>query len=315
MRSDESPLCDRSMIEAADGHRILVNCWRPEGDARALIHIFHGLGEHAARYDRFARHCVARGFGVVAHNHRGHGANYATDGLGHYADKDGWDKVISDALQVQTEVMGRFPEVPLILFGHSMGSYIAQSFAMRHPENIDALALSASTWPNRAQLRVGRMLATIAAWIKGGQAKSDFLNRMGIGDFNKPFLPSRTEFDWLSRDPDEVDKYVADPLCGEPSSNQLWRDLLGGLLEISTIRALSKIPNMPILVMGGAEDPVGGTRGLNALSRAYQRAGHSEVTLSVYADGRHEMLNETNRDDVTADILDWCDAALVRQRP
>ncbi len=315
MRSDEGPLCDRSMIEAADGHRILVDCWQPVGDVSALIHIFHGLGEHAARYDRFARHCVARGFVAVAHNHRGHGEYCAPGGLGHYADKDGWNKVISDALQVQTEVMGRFPEVPLILFGHSMGSYIAQSFALRHPENIDALALSASTWPNRAQLRVGRMLATIAAWIKGGQAKSDFLNKMGMGDFNKPFAPSRTEFDWLSRDPEEVDKYVADPLCGEPSSNQLWRDLLGGMLEFSTVRALLKISNMPILVMGGAMDPVGGTRGLNALSRAYQATGHSDMTLNIYPDGRHEMLNEINRDEVTANILDWCDAALVRQNP
>ena len=310
LKKVEKPLCDRSVTEAADGHRILVDCWQPEGEACALIHIFHGLGEHAARYDRFAGHCVARGFSVIAHNHRRHGENCAPDGLGHYADKAGWNKVIGDALQVQQEALQRFPEVPLILFGHSMGSYIAQSFIMRHPEHIDALALSASTWPNRTQLRMGRLLATFAAWIQGGQTKGEFLNKMGFGEFNKPFLPNRTDFDWLSRDPAEVDKYIADPLCGEPSSNQLWRDLLGGMLEISTGRALSKIPDLPILIMGGALDPVGGTRGLNALSKAYQASGQSNVTLNIYTDGRHEMLNETNRDEVTADILEWCDTAL-----
>jgi len=314
MMVGEQTVCERSVIEAADGHRILVDCWQPEGEVRALLHIFHGLGEHAARYDRFARRCVAQGFAVAAHNHRGHGENCAPDGLGHYADKGGWDKVISDALKVQTEMIDRFPGVPLILFGHSMGSYIAQSFIMRHPANIDALALSASTWPNRIELRMGRLLASILALFLGRATKSELLNKMGFGDFNKPFAPNRTDFDWLSRDPAEVDKYIADPLCGAPSSNQLWRDLLAGMLEISTGNALAKIADLPILIMGGELDPVGGTSGLGKLSKAYQATGHTAVTLRIYADGRHEMLNETNRDDVTDDLIDWCNT-VVRNMP
>jgi alpha-beta hydrolase superfamily lysophospholipase len=310
MTIERETLCERSVIEATDGHRILVDCWRPEGEVRALLHVFHGLSEHAARYDRFARECVAQGYAVAAHNHRGHGENCAPDGLGHYADRHGWDDVISDALQVQTEMIGRFPGVPLILFGHSMGSYIAQSFVMRHPANIDALALSASTWPNRIELRMGRLLASIFALFQGRSVKSEFLDKMGFGKFNKPFAPNRTDFDWLSRDPAEVDKYIADPLCGAPSSNQLWRDLLAGMLGISTGKALGKIADLPILIMGGELDPVGGTKGLSNLSKAYRATGHTDVTLKMYADGRHEMLNETNRDEVTVDIVDWCDAVV-----
>jgi len=310
MAADCQPLCERRVIEADDGHRILVDCWHPEGEVRALIHIFHGLGEHAARYDRFAHQCTARGYAVIAHNHRGHGENCAPNGLGHYADDNGWNRVINDTLQVQQDLLRRYPDLPLILFGHSMGSYVAQSLMMRHPENVSALVLSGSTWPNRMQLRVGKLLATITVWISGPREKSTTLNKMGFGNFNQRFAPNRTEFDWLSRDDAEVDKYVADALCGVPSSNQLWKDLLGGLLEISTARAIAQIPDIPVLILGGTLDPVGGSDRLKALAEAYRMNGHSRITLNVYADGRHEMLNETNRDEVTTDILDWCESAL-----
>lgn len=218
--------------------------------------------------------------------------------------------MINDALQVQQDLVKRYPDLPLILFGHSMGSYIAQSFMMRHAENVSALVLSGSTWPNRLQLRIGRLLATVAVWINGPQETSAVLNRMSFGDFNKRFAPNRTEFDWLSRDAAEVDKYIADPLCGAPSSNQLWKDLLGGMLEISTAKAVARIPDIPVLILGGALDPVGGADRLSALADAYRTNGHSRVTLTIYPDGRHEMLHETNRDSVTTDILEWCESVL-----
>ncbi len=303
-------LCERQVLEADDGHRILVDNWRPSADIRGVIQILHGLSEHAARYDRFARQCLQQGYAVAAHNHRGHGETCAPDGLGHYADQHGWDKVIADTLQVQQDLLRRYSDVPCILFGHSMGSYIAQSFVIHHPADVDGLILSGSTWPNRGQLRTGRLLATLAAWIKGPEAKSAFLNRMSFGDFNQRFAPNRTEFDWLSSDPLEVDKYVADPLCGEPSSNQLWRDLLGGMLDISTSTALKKIPDFPVLITGGEVDPLGGTARLAALISAYRKSGHTRVTLKVYPASRHEILNETNRDTVIADVLDWCNANL-----
>lgn len=296
------------MLEAADGHRVLTDCWSPSGTetVRAVVQVLHGLGEHAARYERFAVECVANGYAVVAHNHRGHGETCDGDSLGHFADESGWDKVIADAKLVQDDVLTRFPGVPLVLMGHSMGSYIAQSFVMRHAENVDALILSASTWSPRLKAWLGHMVAGLLAWRQGARAKSAFLDRMSFGDFNRRFAPNRTDFDWLSRDEAEVDSYIADPLCGAPSSNRLWQDVTGGLLEITSRKALRKIPgSLPVLITGGELDPVGGAGRLGRLADQYRVSGHGDVTLKVYPGGRHEMLNETNRDEVSADLLAW----------
>ena len=298
----------RTTLPADDGHQILVDSWHPESGTspKALLHLFHGLGEHTARYERFSQFCAAAGIIVVAHNHRGHGENCGADSLGHYADKDGWNKLIADALLVQNDARGNYPDLPLVLMGHSMGSYIAQSFVMRHPQNVSHLILSASTYAPRLRLRLGKLLATFDAWRHGPRHRSEMLNQMSFGDFNKRFAPNRTEFDWLSRDEHEVDKYVDDPLCGTPSSSQLWHDLTGGMLEITSRRAVKSVPHaLPLLILGGQFDPVGGEKGLTLLADAYRKTGHEDVTLRIYADGRHEMLNETNRDEVTKDIIRW----------
>ena len=298
----------RTTLRADDGHQILIDTWHPEEgvSAKAILQLFHGLGEHTARYERFGQACAAAGIIVVAHSHRGHGEHCKADALGHYADKNGWNKLIADALLVQNDARGNYPDLPLVLMGHSMGSYIAQSFVMRHPQNVSQLILSASTYAPRLRLRLGKLLATFDAWRHGPRHKSKMLNQMSFGDFNKRFAPNRTEFDWLSRDEIEVDKYVDDPLCGAPSSSQLWHDLTGGMLEITSRRALASVPDsLPILILGGQFDPVGGETGLTLLASAYQKTGHADVTLRIYPDGRHEMLNETNRDVVTGDIIRW----------
>ena len=306
--AEGAPNCHRSVLTAEDGQQILVDSWRPAADidVRAIIQIFHGLGEHPARYERFAGLCIRQGFAVVAHAHRGHGENCDEQNLGHYTDQDGWNKVIGDALLVQEDILTRFAGLPLVLLGHSMGSYIAQSFMMRHGGDVQALILSASTYASRLQLRIGHLLAAFEVWRSGPRAKSSLLNRMGFADFNQRFAPSRTEFDWLSRDENEVDKYIADPLCGALSSNKLWHDLTAGLLEITSRRSLSRIPaHLPILITGGEQDPVGGAKGLGRLTRAYGETGHSDVSLRVYDGARHEMLNETNRDEFSNDVLNW----------
>jgi len=297
-------------LHADDGHVISVNHWMPEPNTtpRAVIQICHGLGEHAARYERFAKVCNHSGFAVVAHDHRGHGA--AARPAGHYADHDGWDKIVADALLVNQQVSKQFPGVPIVLFGHSMGSFISQSFIMRHPSAVSMLILSASTFSNRFELRAANTLSTILALFEK-QAKSAFLNKTGFSAFNRAFEPARTELDWLSRDEGEVDLYLADPLCGGLFTNQLWRDLTGGLLEITSTNAIASIPpEMPILIMGGQDDPVGGEKGLTRLAEVYRQTGHTDLALQIYAGGRHEMLNETNRDAVTADIISWTNSRL-----
>ncbi len=292
------------VLRALDGHEIHAHLWVPEGACKGLIQVFHGLGEYGARYDRFAAAAVARSFAVCVHDHRGHGGHDTHQG--HFDDDNGWNLLITDALLVLNFAIDHCSQEQVILLGHSMGSYIAQSFAMRYPKAVSALVLSASTRPSRAQLRAGRLLTLFEIWRRDARTNSPLLDKLGFGDFNKPFEPHRTEFDWLSRDHDEVDKYVASPLCGGPYTAGLWRDLLSGLLEISTDKALQAIPReLPIHITGGQVDPVGGEVGLNRLAEQYIRTGHEQVSIKVYEGGRHEMFNETNRDEFTADILDW----------
>jgi alpha-beta hydrolase superfamily lysophospholipase len=149
----------------------------------------------------------------------------------------------------------------------------------------------------------------------GARYRSERLRTMGFGAFNERFSPTRTDCDWLSRDAREVDKYIADPYCGATSSAGLWHDLLGGLLDIGSVTALRKVPaDLPILITGGELDPVGGAAGMGRLAAAYERSGHTAVMLNVYAGGRHEMLNEVNRDAVTADVLAWLESARTAAR-
>jgi len=285
-------------------HIIPVYVWEPDVAPRAVIQLFHGLGEHVARYDRFAQAAMERGYAVVAHNHRGHGPE--TEEIGFFAPANGWALLVDDGHRVFEFLRQRYTGLPVVLLGHSMGSYIAQSYAMRFGDELAALVLSGSTWPSRPKLIVGSLLAKLVSWRAGLRGVSPLLDKLGFGDFNKRFEPARTELDWLSRDPGEVDAYIDDPLCGGPYTTGLWIDLLGGLFQISKDEALLKISSgLPILITGGSDDPVGGEAGMRALATRYAASGHDQLSTRIYAGGRHEMLNETNRDEFTDDLLRW----------
>lgn len=291
-------------LNADENHVIPIYAWEPEGAPKAVIQLFHGLGEHVTRYDRFAQAAMAHGYAIVAHNHRGHGPE--TENIGFFSPAKGWDFLVDDGHRVSEFLQQRFPGLAVVLLGHSMGSYIAQAYASRFGQELAALVLSGSTWPSRPKLIVGRLLARLVSWRRGLQNVSPLLDKLGFGDFNQHFEPARTELDWLSRDPDEVDTYINDPLCGGPYTVGLWMDLLGGLLQISKSEALRQIPSdLPILITGGADDPVGGEAGMRELAARYEASGHHQLSAKIYAGGRHEMLNETNRDEFTADVLRW----------
>lgn len=294
----------RFELHSPDGHTIHGTRWIAEGNIAGVIQIFHGLGEHHLRYERFARAATALGLVVVAHDHRGHGPDCAE--IGYFADKDGWQRLIDDGLLVTEMIREQHEDTPIALLGHSMGSYIAQYFAMLHGNRLAGLILSASTWPQKVLLVPGWVLARLEAWRIGVHGKSKLLDKLGFGGFNKPFEPARTEFDWLSRDEKEVDAYIADPLCGGPYTCGLWLDLMGGLMKIGSDKALLRIrSDLPVLLTGGENDPVGGDRGITKLTMHYAQSGHGRLTIKIYPEGRHEMFNETNRDEFTNYVINW----------
>jgi alpha-beta hydrolase superfamily lysophospholipase len=292
------------VLAADDSHKIHVRAWKPAGEPVGVIQLLHGLGEHIRRYERFARAAVERGYAVFGHDHRGHGLSEGERGF--FADENGWHKVVEDVRVVTDNIREAHASKPVFLVAHSMGSFIGETFAMHYGARLQGLLLSGSSWPQRIQLLPGRLLAKLESLRVGKRGNSALINALGFSAFNRPFRPVRTEMDWLSRDENEVDKYIDDPLCGGPFTCGLWLDFLGGLYELGSDHALNRIPaDLPILITGGSADPVGGERGMTRLAMHYMQTLHQRVKLKIYPDGRHEMLNEINRDEVMADWLDW----------
>jgi alpha-beta hydrolase superfamily lysophospholipase len=290
-------------ISRPDGHAIFTRLWRPEGAPKAVVQIVHGLAEHSARYARLAGALTQAGYAVCAHDHRGHGPNCPPDDLGFFAAKDGWRKLLDDIDAVALRIAIDFPHTRRVLLGHSMGSFLAQTYLAEHGGELAAAILSGTSGPPPAILALGKRIVAFERWRLGPRGKSPLVQALLFGEQNKPFRPARTPYDWLSRDPAEVDKYVADPLCGFPLTNQLAADLVGALADLASPQLAARIPKtLPIYVFGGARDPVGAK--LQGLLDVYRTAGLN-VTAKIYPDARHETLNEVNRDEVTRDLIAW----------
>lgn len=291
-----------TIVTTQDGRNIKVTTWTSP-QAKAYLQICHGMAEHIDRYKSFAEEMVRQGFNVIYHNHRGHGDN---EKLGHYSDTNGWEKTIQDIKDVQDHII-EDKKLPLFLFAHSMGSFIAQGFAIRHGERLAGLILSGTNYQHPIMYHAGRMVAKIENIRIGLDTPSLTMDKLSFASFNNHFKPNRTDFDWLSRDPDQVDRYINDPLCGFPCSTETWQQLLSGLIEISQKDKLDKIPhNLPIYLFGGDKDPVGRMgKGIPALAKKLRHSGHDNVTSKLYKDGRHEMLNETCKEQVYQDISNW----------
>ena len=303
-------------LTANDHSRLYVNQWMPDGPAKAVVMLSHGMAEHGGRYVRLAEALCGTGYGVFALDQRGHVRTADEGTLGLYAEKDGWNKVVGDLASLNQHIGQQQPGLPIFLLGHSMGSYIAQAYLLHHSASLNGAILSGSNFQPVALYRAARVIARAERLRQGARGRSALIEYLSFGSFNKAFKPNRTAFDWLSRDPAEVDRYINDPLCGFRCTNQLWFDLLGGLQQISKASNLAQIdPGLPILVMGGECDPVSEGKRLNSLAHALREAGCQHLQLTVYPQARHEVFNETNRDQVTEDVLMWLDQALTLRRP
>ena len=303
---------EQSRITAQDGQSIMVLHWRPDpskGRAktplRGVVQISHGMAEHCARYAYLAERLAEAGFATVAHDHRGHGMNKGGR-KGHYGDEEGWTKVIDDLASVRAFAVEHYPDLPIFLLGHSMGSFISLGMLERKRPPYTGVILSGSDFTPPLKFKLAQPIARAERALFGAGGRSPVMSFLSFGSFNKDFKPKRTPFDWLSRDPAQVDRYINDPLCGFDCTNQLWVDLLEGLAETFSAQGLKRLEDRPYYLFAGDKDPVGQRgQGVLALTNALKKAGIHDVTTRLYAEGRHEMLNESNRDEVIGDLIIW----------
>ncbi|MDB5986680.1 MAG: alpha/beta hydrolase [Nevskia sp.] len=299
-------------LPLANAAALYVHCWLPAAAPTAALLIVHGMAEHGARYARLAAALNAQGIAVYAPDLPGHGLSVQQpQDRGFFKEHDGWGYALDAIHQVRLHVAAAHAGLPLLLLGHSMGSFLSQHYLVEHGAGLAGAVLSATTGSLGPTRALGATLLRAEGWLFGKRHPSALAEALSFKTFNKRFdrkdAPARTAFDWLSRDPDEVDRYIADPQCGFRCSAQLWVDLLDAGAQLLDPARLARIPRtLPILLIAGSDDPVsGGASGPNLLAAAYRKTAISDVGVKIYPQGRHELLNDICREQVTADLSHW----------
>lgn len=280
---------------------------------KAVVQICHGLAEHSARYARFALALNSVGYHVYAHDHRGHGTNIGAHApRGMFALRDGYRVAIDDVLSMNRHIHAMHPGLPVILFGHSMGGLIALNYTLVHSETVDAVAIWNANFNGGVENSAAMAILKIERMFKGSDVPSSILPKLTFRAWGNAIPNHRTPFDWLSRDPVEVEAYITDPLCGFDPSVALWIDVFRMMKAGAADRNFANIRrDLPFNLVGGGEDPATDkAKATKKLAYRMQAMGFSKVTCTVYPDTRHESLNDLNRDEVTQNFLDWLSEAL-----
>ena len=300
----------RKSFRFTDSLKEKIECykWTTEQKPKAVIQIVHGMAEHAARYDDIAHFFVKNGFSVYANDHRGHGQTAAhIKDTGFFANKNGWKMVIKNIFQLTKIIKKENPQTPVFIIGHSMGSILVQNYISKYPAMANGVILSGASYNSSLLIMLGRLIANTQRIFIGRRRRSKMLNYLSFGSFNKNFKPSRTKFDWLSRDTKQVDAYIDDDFCGFLCTTSLYSDLFYGIRKIQNRKNLLRIPlKLPIFLISGEKDPVGNfTKGVSKIHEIYKYSGIEDVEKKFYKDSRHEILNEINKEEVYNDIINW----------
>lgn len=301
---------DISTLNARSGAALKLHHLAAAAPAKGVVCINHGLAEHAARYGRFALALSAAGYHVYAHDHRGHGGTTAPDApIGTFAKSDGWQLVLDDVLDVRIHAMTQHQGLPLHLFGHSMGGLIAVNSALRNPSGLSSLIAWNMNFSAGLLGRAGQAILAVEKMLLGSDVPSVMLPKLTFQDWAKKVTDGRTAFDWLSRDPAEVDKYVADPLCGWDASVGMWQDVFRLIFHGANNRNFANLPKaLPVHLRGGGHDPATeGGKAVTHLADRMKAMGFTNVATIISPHNRHECLNDINRDEVTRDLLCWID--------
>lgn len=302
---------------ARDGCSIHALEWAPEGPPRGIVHLVHGISEHIGRYDETARFLAEHGFLVCGEDHLGHGRTVTDGSYGFFAPENGWTLAARDVRALRKLEGARHPNLPYFLLGHSMGSFLTRTYLILWPGTVSGAVLMGTGQEPAPLVALGKRISALECRRLGPRGVSPLVHTLSLGAYNRRFRPSRTPSDWLSRDPAEVDAFLADPLCQSRPTVSLFRDMMGGLQLIARRDQLARMdPSVPVCFLSGQEDPVGGMgRGVEQVVRMFQDAGCRDLSLHLYPGARHELFHEQNRREVWADLLDWLEDRLSPSGP
>ena len=288
--------------------------WKPEGEVRAVLQICHGMVEYIKRYDEFAQFLCEKGFYVVGNDHLGHGKSVQSKSeYGFFEKKYGNACVLGDIHTLRQRTVKKYPEMPYFMLGHSMGSSLLRQYIQMYGNGPSGVVLmGVVTDHRRSSLLFVKQLCRLMAAVRGWHYRSRMVDELVTGSFNKKFKPSVTRADWITSDKEHLDAYVTDPLCSFMFTVNAYYSMMAGMLGMQKKENISMIPkSLPVLFVSGAEDPVGNFgKGVRKVCEIYKSAGLRDVSLKLYEGDRHEILNETNREQVYQELYEWFEEKL-----
>lgn len=292
------------------GQQLEKASWPVEGTPRGVVQIVHGMAEHISRYDAAAQALNAAGYAVVGHSHLGHGEKAPL--LGHFAGENGWDALIEDVHALRLATQKEYPGVPYFLLGHSMGSFVTRGYCLKYEKGLAGVVLSGTGHFSKPVVMLAKAVASVQCALGGARKPSRLVEKLSSAGYNRGYEDVQTNFDWLSRDRDQVALYIADPFCGFTFTAGAYRDMFDGLSRLYPEKLGTMEKDVPIYLFAGDMDPVGNHgEGVKQVAEELRSAGVRDVTLRLYPGGRHEMFNEINRDEVYTDLIAWLNGKTV----
>ena len=294
--------------------------YTPDGDddIRCVVQIVHGMAEYVERYEEFAEYLTSKGIVVTGEDHMGHGKSVGKDGkFGYFCEQDPATVLVRDVHRLKKATQTLYPNVPYIIMGHSMGSFIARNYMFRYGTGITGAIIMGTGMPDKKLMVLSKAVAGMQKAFLGSRHVSEMINKLAFGKYNAEIANARTQFDWLSRDDARVDQYITDPMCGFTFTVNGFSTLFELILRLHREDNMDRIPkNLPVLLVSGTADPVGDYgKGVHRTYDLLHTAGLNDLQLKLYEEGRHELLNETNRSEVAQDIYQWIEETVLRSAP